>query len=260
MASPPRPDRHRDAASEIDRDLADRALRRIGDLALDPCDNRELVDRVAHVVGDRGRERFLVAQPRAEVAADDDPPFALGHPLELLEQHGLADPPQARDPEVAALLRIILEQSREAAELLVTACEERRSSADARLVRVLRHSCGDRTDLHRDSQDPVNSCKPSKLPVSWSAHDRASGLRRRSNAMQSESRNMSYTPAVAGRSAAANCVHACTHDAPPAPTLPKRTYPVRTGAPGAAKSRRVRALFGTPEWYSTFTNLVGITL
>ena len=151
-----RPDRHRDATSEIDRDLSDRALRRIDDLALDACDSRELVDRVAHVVGDRGRERSLVAQARAEVAPDDDPPFAFGHPLELLEQHRLPDPAQARDPKVAALLRIILEQPREAVELLVTTCEERRSSPDARLVRVLRHSCGDRTDLHRGLQDPVN--------------------------------------------------------------------------------------------------------
>jgi hypothetical protein len=36
--------------------------------------------------------------------------------------------------------------------------------------------------------------------------------------------------------------------------------PTPTGAPHVAKTRRFRAPFGTPEWYSTFTNLVGITL
>jgi hypothetical protein len=65
---------------------------------------------IGQVTVDRGCERSLVAEARAEVTADDDPPFAFGHPLELLEQHRLPDPPQARDAKVAALLRIILEQ------------------------------------------------------------------------------------------------------------------------------------------------------
>ena len=109
------PDGHRDAASEIDGDLSDRRLRGIDDLALDASHDRELVDRIAHVVRDRGREGFLIAEAHAEVSAHDDPAFAFGHPLELLEQHGLPDAAQARDAKVAALLGIILEETREAA-------------------------------------------------------------------------------------------------------------------------------------------------
>ena len=133
-----RRDRH--AASEIERDLADRRPRRISDLVLDARNDGELIDRVAQVAGHRDRERVLVAQPRAQVAAHDDPAVALGHPLELLEQHRLANAPQPGDPQVVALLRVVLDEPGEAAQLLVAAGEERRAGADAGLVGVLRQS------------------------------------------------------------------------------------------------------------------------
>ena len=52
---------------------------------------------------------------------------------------------------------------------------------------------------------------------------------------------------------------ACEQSAPPARHSGTHAGPP-PDAPDSAKTRRFRALFGTPEWYSTFTNLVGITL
>lgn len=126
-------------ASEVTGDLADRRLCHISDLALDARDDGELVDRVAQVTGHGDRERVLVAQPRAQVPAHHDPAGALGHPLELLEQHGLANAAQPGDSQVVALLGVVLDQSCEPPQLLVAAREERRARADARLVGILGH-------------------------------------------------------------------------------------------------------------------------
>ena len=144
------PYRYAHTLGELYLDLADRLQRRGGpmlDLRLDA----QRLDRLAQIAGDRGREVGLLAKPGTPITADHYPLVALGDPLILLQQHGLADTPQPGDAHLAPLLRIVLQKPLKPMDLLLTTSQIGRPRTDTRTIRILRH--------HRKLPHITDSCE-----------------------------------------------------------------------------------------------------